>query len=110
MAWPAKCKVCTTRQAKPHTHTTSLSLVIQYTGRNVHTGDQTFKKSVVLDNLSLKYRRIFKNGQQKKISAKRPLKNGQKKPNGQPKNRTANQLEIRQNFQNFAAKQPIWQP
>jgi len=75
-AWPAKCKVCTKRQAQWHTHTASLSLVIQYTRRNAHTGDETFRKSVVVDSLALKYRHILKNGQQKKVSAKRPSKNG----------------------------------
>jgi len=35
--------------------------------------------------------------------------NGQNKLNGQPKNRTANQIEIRPNFGNLAAKRPIWQ-
>jgi len=53
-AWPAKCKVCTKRQAQSHTHTASLSLKIHYTGRNAHTEDQTFKKGVVVDSLALK--------------------------------------------------------
>ena len=42
-AWPAKCKVCTTRQTQSHTHTATLSHLIHYTGRNPHTGDQIFK-------------------------------------------------------------------
>jgi len=49
--------------------------------RNSHTGDHVFKKVVVVDILALKYRHISKNGQQKEFSAKRPFKNGQKKPN-----------------------------
>jgi len=84
--------------------------VIRYTGRNAHTGDQTFKKGVAVVNLALKYRHIFKNVRKKKFSAKRHLKNGQKKPNGQPKNCTANQLERRPNFRNLAEKRPIRQP
>jgi len=99
-----------TGSTESHPHTASLSLIIHYTRRNAHTGDGTFKKRVVLDSLALKYRHIFKNGQQKTFPAKRPSKNGQKKPSSQRKNRTANPLEIRRNFINLAAKRPIWQP
>jgi len=56
--WPAKCKVCTTRQAQSHTPA-SLSLVIHYTEQNTHTGHQTFKKGVVVDSLALKNIDIF---------------------------------------------------
>jgi len=70
--------VCTTRQAQSHTYTASLSLVIHYTRRNAHTGDETSEKALSLTvYLGLKYRHIFKNGQQKKFSAKRPSKNCQ---------------------------------
>ena len=74
--------VCIARSAqrgkhKSHTHTASLSIIIHYTRRNAHTGDETFKKGVVVDSLGLKYKHIFKNGQQKKFSTKRLSKNGQ---------------------------------
>jgi len=39
------------RQAQSHTHTASLSLITHYTRRNAHTGDETFKKAVVVDSL-----------------------------------------------------------
>jgi len=53
-----------------HSHCLAL-LIIHYTGRNAHTGDQTFKKGVAVDSLlALKYTQIFKNGQHKKFSAK----------------------------------------
>jgi len=69
-----------------HSHyCTSLSLINHYVGRNAHTGDQTFKKGIVFDSLALKYGHIFKNGQQKTFSAKRPLKNGQKSQMANPK-------------------------
>ena len=60
-------------------------IIIHYTGRNAHTGDQAFKKGVVVDSLALKYRHIFKNGQQKKVSAKRPSKTAKKKQTANPK-------------------------
>jgi len=75
------------------THTASLSLVINYIRRNAHThrGRDFQKRCCRCDSLALKYRHIFKNGQQKNISAKRLPKTGQKKPNGQPKNKKNNQ-------------------
>jgi len=57
-ASPAKCKVCTTRQAQSHAHTASLLLIIHYTGRNARIADQAFKKGVVVVNLTLKYRHL----------------------------------------------------
>jgi len=60
-----------------HSHCLAF-IIIHYTGRNAHTGDQAFKKGVVVDSLALKYRHIFKNGQQKKVSAKRPSKTAKK--------------------------------
>jgi len=80
------CKVQGLRNAAStiaHSHCL-LSLMIQYTGRNAHTQDQTFKKGVA-DSSASKYRHIFKNGQQKIFSAKRPLKNGQKSQTDNPK-------------------------
>ena len=110
MAWPARWRSPQRDKHKSHPHTASLSLIIHYTRRNAHAGDETIKKGVVAESLALKYRHIFKNGQQKTFSPKRPSKNGQKKPNGQPNNLAANQPEIRPNFWNLAAKRPIWQP
>jgi len=99
IAWPARS--AQRGKHKSHPHTASPSLIIHYTRQNAYTEDEIFKNDVVIDSLVLKYRHIYKNDQQKTFSAKRPSKNGQKMPNGQPKNRMANQLEIRPNFTNF---------
>ena len=83
------CKVQGLHKRGKQNRTLTL-LRFNYTRRNAHTGNETFKKGVVVDSLALKYRHIFKSDQQKKFSAKRPAKNGQKKSNNQPNNRTAN--------------------
>ena len=93
------------RSAQRGKHNRTLTLPrfhLQFTTqsrRNAHTGNETFKKGVVIDSLALKYKPIFKNSQQKRFSTKRPSKNGQKKPNGQPKTCTAK-----------FAKRSTWQP
>jgi len=71
-------------------------------------GDETIKKGVVPESLALKYRHIFKNGQQKKFSAKRPSKNGQKSQRptkqswGQPTWNTAKFLKFGHKTANLA--------
>jgi len=52
--------------------------------KRTHRG-QHFEKGVVVDSLALKCRHIFKNGQQKNFSAKRPSKNGQKSQTANPR-------------------------
>jgi len=55
--------------------------------KRTHRG-RGFKRGVVVDSLhslDLKYRHIFKNGQQKKMLAKRPSQNGQKSQMANPK-------------------------
>jgi len=55
-AWPAKCKVCTTRQAQPRTQTTVSRFLLYslHRAKRTHTtGDQTFEKGVVVDSFSL---------------------------------------------------------
>jgi len=69
-------KVSTTGQAQ-----IAPSLCVAFTYNSLHkarTGNETIKKGVVAASVALKYRHIFKNGQQKTFSAKRPSKNGQK--------------------------------
>jgi len=111
-AWPAKCKVFTTRQAQiTHLHYLAFIYNSLHKAKRTHRGPD-FQKRCYCSQLSLKIQTyyFFQNGRQKTFSAKRPSKNGQIKPNGQPKNRTANQTEIQPNFLNLAAKRPIWQP
>jgi len=64
--------------------------------KHTHWEHEFEKKCVVVDRLALKYRHIFKNGQQKKV---RPndCENGQKAKD-QLKNLTAIQPEIRPSF------------
>ena len=97
---------CTTWQAQTHSHNTAaLSLIIHYTRRNAHIEDETIKKDLSLRvSLALKFsvecRHIFKNGQQKTFSAKRPSKDVQ----------TVNPKILRTNIRNLAPKRPTWQP
>jgi len=61
-----------------HSHCLAFTCNSLHTAKRTHRG-RVFKQGVVVDSLGLKYRHIFKNGQQKKFSAKRPSKNGQEK-------------------------------
>ena len=106
MAWPARWRSPQRGKHKPHPHTASLSLIIYYTRRNAHTGDETIKKGVVAESLALKYRHIFKNGQQKTFSAQRPSKTGEKTPNGQPTWNTAKFLKFGRKMANLATLTP----
>jgi len=61
-----------------------------------HTGKRLSKKVLLtVLGLALKYRHIFKTVQQKTFSGKRPSKNGQKKPIGQPKNCRLRQTNLK---------------
>ena len=71
-----------------HSHWLAFTSNSLHRAKRTHR-DQTFKKGGVVDSLALKYRHIFKNGQQKKFSAKRPSKTAKIKPNSQPTWNTA---------------------
>jgi len=73
------CKGCTTRQAQSHAHTASLSLIIHYTRRTVHTGDEAFKKGAVVDSLALKIQTYFKKRPTEKIFGQTTFKKRPKK-------------------------------
>jgi len=77
-------------------HSHCLSLIFNYTWRNAHTGDETFKKGVVVDSLALKYCiDVFWTTANRKIFFRQmTLKKQLEKPNGQTTWNVANFLKF----------------
>ena len=93
-----------------HSHCLAFTCNSLHRAKRTHRGPDFQKTSCCWPFFSLsrlKNRHIFKNGQHKKFWTKRLLQNGQKNPNGQTKNCTANQLEIWP--QNGQSGNPVWQ-